>query len=79
LHFLHGQTFQHCCPRLGVDKGAFFHSVYRIEERLGRVYYEARRPLYPVGAYLLDNGAAKRESLHAVNAMRRRRGYRDED
>jgi hypothetical protein len=43
-----------------MDRGNFFHEVYRIEQRLGRVF----RELQPYGLYPLDEyfGGATREA-----------------
>jgi hypothetical protein len=32
-----------CCRQLGTDRGNFFHAVYRIEQKLGRVFAELGR------------------------------------
>jgi hypothetical protein len=40
FHFLLGADWRLCCPRLGMDRGNFYHAVYRIEERLGKVFSE---------------------------------------
>jgi hypothetical protein len=41
-----------CCRRLGMEKGHFFHSLYRIEAKLGRYYRELEPyPLFPLEDY----------------------------
>ncbi|MCC6858628.1 MAG: hypothetical protein IT158_08710 [Bryobacterales bacterium] len=51
-HFLLGADWRLCCRQLRIDRGAFFHAVYRIEQRLGRVFKELQPyPLYPVEDY----------------------------
>lgn len=50
FHFLLGADWKLCCRRLNIDRGTFFHAVYRIEEKLGRVY----RELEPYGLFPLD-------------------------
>ena len=50
FHFLLGADWKLCCRRLNVDRGNFFHIVYRIEQKLGRVF----RELKPYGLYPLD-------------------------
>jgi hypothetical protein len=42
LHMMEGREWSECCPKLGVDRGNFFHAVYRIEQRLGRVFRETK-------------------------------------
>ena len=52
LHFLAGHDWRICCPALRMERGAFFHHVYLITERLGRAFGELRPyPLYPVDQY----------------------------
>ncbi|WP_321471077.1 hypothetical protein [uncultured Paludibaculum sp.] len=51
-HFLLGADWKLCTRRLGVDKGTFFHAVYRIQAKLGRVYAETEPyALYPLDEY----------------------------
>jgi hypothetical protein len=50
-HFLLGADWRLCCGRLGLDRGGFFHLIYRIEQKLGRVF----RELQPYGLYPLDS------------------------
>jgi len=49
-HFLLGADWRLCCRKLKVDKGLFFHVLYRIEEKLGRTF----RELEPYGLFPLD-------------------------
>ncbi len=49
-HFLLGGDWKLCCRKLGLDRGNFFHAVYRIEQKLGRVFRELR----PYGLFPLD-------------------------
>jgi hypothetical protein len=49
-HFLLGADWRLCCRKLGIDRGNFFHSIYRIEQKLGRVF----RDLKPYGLYPVD-------------------------
>jgi hypothetical protein len=49
-HFMMGDDWRGCCRTLGLDRGNFFHSVYRIEQQLGRVFAETE----PYGLYPLD-------------------------
>ena len=51
-HFLLGASCSLCCPRLGLSRGNFYHAIYRIEEHLGRVFYELKPyALYPTRDY----------------------------
>ncbi len=52
FHFLLGADWKLCCRQLAMDKGTFFHFVYRIERKLGRTFAELQPyPLYPVEDY----------------------------
>jgi hypothetical protein len=51
-HFLLGADWKLCTRKLGMDRGNFFHSVYRIEQRLGRMFRELEPyPLFPLDDY----------------------------
>ena len=51
-HFLLGADWKLCCMRLKIDRGDFFHSVYRIEQTLGRTFRELQPyGLYPLAEY----------------------------
>lgn len=49
-HFLLGADWKLCARKLGLDRGNFFHAVYRIEQKLGRVF----RELEPYSLFPLD-------------------------
>jgi hypothetical protein len=50
FHFLLGADWRLCCRRLGMDRGLFFHSVYRIQQKLGLTF----RELQPYALFPLD-------------------------
>jgi hypothetical protein len=51
-HFLLGADWKLCTLKLGIDRGNFFHEVYRIEQKLGRVFRELEPyPLFPLEEY----------------------------
>ena len=51
-HYLLGASWPLCARRLGIDRGTFFHAVYRIQEKLGRTYRELRPyALFPLDEY----------------------------
>ena len=51
-HFLLGADWKLCCRRLKMDRGRFFHTIYRVQEMLGRVFYELEPyALYPPRNY----------------------------
>jgi hypothetical protein len=49
-HFLLAADWKLCARKLGIDRGTFFHAVYRIEQKLGRVF----RELQPYALFPLD-------------------------
>jgi hypothetical protein len=60
-HFLLGADWKLCGRQLGIDRGIFFHHIYRIEQRLGRVFRELEPyPLYPLDEYF---GGSTRETV----------------
>jgi hypothetical protein len=52
FHFLLGADWRLCSRQLGMDRGTFFHSVYRIEHKLGRIFAELEPyALFPLDEY----------------------------
>ena len=50
FHFILGADWKLCARKLSLDRGNFFHAVYRIEQKLGRVF----RELEPYSLFPLD-------------------------
>jgi len=51
-HFLLGADWRLCCRQMKCDRGTFFHSVYRIQRQLGRVFRELKPySLFPLDEY----------------------------
>lgn len=50
FHYLLGADWRLCCRQMGIDRGTFFHTVYRLQQKLGRVF----RELQPYALYPLD-------------------------
>jgi hypothetical protein len=63
-HYLLGADWKLCCRKLGMDRGDFFHEIYRIQRKLGRVY----RELQPYALFPLDEyfGGSVRKGLARV-------------
>jgi len=60
-HFLLGADWKLCCRQLGLERGTFFHAVYRIQQKLGRTFAELEPfPLYPLDDYF--GGMARKQS-----------------
>ena len=72
-HFLLGADWKLCCRQLGIDRGTYFHLVYTIENRLGRVFAElAPYPLYPVAEYFsgTDRYDVQRATVNSLGGKR---------
>jgi hypothetical protein len=51
-HFLLGADWKLCTRKLKMDRGNFFHAVYRIEQKLGQVFRELQPyALFPLEDY----------------------------
>lgn len=64
-HFLLGADWKLCCRKMGLDRGAFFHEVYRIEQKLGKTFRELQpHALFPLDEYFNSTG---REAIAQSN------------
>ena len=51
-HMVERREWREVAPRVGMDRGNFYHAVYRIEKKLGRAFAELRPyPLWPWWEY----------------------------
>lgn len=50
FHFLLGADWKLCCRRLQIDRGIFFHAVYRVQCVMGRAWAESHG-LFPLDEY----------------------------
>lgn len=56
-HFLLGADFNLCCRQLKMNRGNFFHAVYRIQQKLGKTFRELKPyALYPLDEYFGSTG-----------------------
>ena len=61
FHFLLGADWKLCCRRLKMERGPFFHTIYRIENRLGKTFRELKPyALFPTDEYF--NGCTVNET-----------------
>jgi hypothetical protein len=52
FHFLLGADWKLCCRQLKMEKGVFFHAIYRIQKKLGRAFRELEPyALFPLNEY----------------------------
>ena len=69
FHFLLGADWHLCCRQLRTDRGSFFHTVYRIQEKLGRAFAEVGPyALFPLDEYF--SGLVRRGPSHAPSPNR---------
>jgi len=58
-HFLLGAEWPLCCKKLKIDRGTFFHELYRVQQKLGRTFRELEpHPLFPLDQYFNGTGKA---------------------
>jgi hypothetical protein len=51
-HYLLGGDYRICCRQLRMERGVFFHMIYRIQRKLGRAFRETEPyPLFPMSDY----------------------------
>jgi hypothetical protein len=56
FHYLLGADWKLCCWRLHIDRGTFFHVLYKIEQKLGRVFRELEpHCLFPLDVYFTSS------------------------
>jgi hypothetical protein len=66
--FLLGADWALCCKRLNMDRGNYFHAVYRVEAILGREFAELKPyPLYPLDEYF--GGVIEKRSMSELRAQ----------
>ncbi len=64
-HFLLGADWNLCCRRLNIERKSFFHIVYRIEQRLGRVFRELKPyALFPVDEYFQSSSGVRMRATY---------------
>jgi hypothetical protein len=52
FHVLLGADWKLCARKLGIDRGTFFHELYRVQEATGKVFAETQPyALYPTDEY----------------------------
>ena len=78
FHFLLGADWRLCCRRLQMDRGNFFHAVYRIQQKLGRIFRELEPfALFPLDVYFggtITKALPVRSNLLTMPQPRKRSG-----
>ncbi len=68
-HFLLGADWNLCCRKLKIDRGTFFHEIYRIQQKLGRTFRELEpHALFPIDEYF--NGTTRVQNTPSENEFR---------
>ncbi|HTB10958.1 MAG TPA: hypothetical protein VK752_05280 [Bryobacteraceae bacterium] len=74
-HFLLGADWKLCARQLRIDRGTFFHAVYRIQQKLGRVFRELEPyALYPLDEYFHGPSKIHGSSQQPVASSQKKRG-----
>jgi hypothetical protein len=64
-HILLGADWRLCCMKMKIDRGTFFHSVYRMQQKCGNAFRETQPfALYPVDEYF--GGRINRKAVGAT-------------
>jgi hypothetical protein len=67
FHFLLGADYRLCCRKLQMDRGVFFHTIYKIQRKLGVAFRDTTPyPLFPLCDYF---GGPQREHSAKVVEM----------
>lgn len=68
-HYLLGADCTLCCRRLGVDRGTYYHFIYKIQEKLGRTFAELKPyALFPLDEYF--SGMIRRQPPASPSPLR---------
>ncbi len=64
FHFLLGADWSLCCKKMNMERGDFFHELYRIQQKLGKTFRELEpHALFPLDEYF--NGTARSKEIEA--------------
>jgi hypothetical protein len=75
-HYLKGADFNRCCQKLKMDRGNFFHKVYRIQQKLGRTFAELKPyALYPLDEYFSGSYQAPEQTAGSLAVGGRHVGH----
>lgn len=68
LFMLQGHNWRYCTAKLKMQRGPFFHAVYKIREILGRAFMETRPyPLFPLDQYFGVRECTQPDSVYRNN------------
>jgi hypothetical protein len=67
-HYLLAADWKLCCQKLNSDRGTFFHEIYRIEQKLGRIFRELEpHALFPVDEYFNSTGHHEKPCISVLS------------
>jgi len=77
VYFLLGADWKLASRRFGMDRGTFFHVVYRVEEKLGRAFVETEPyALFPLDDYFAGTGRAGQVTAYVADPVAEREAMR---
>lgn len=63
-HYLLGADWRLCCRKMKMEKGVFFHLLYRLTAKLGKTFVELQPyPLYPLSEYFYGEFRGTRSNV----------------
>jgi hypothetical protein len=66
-HFLLEGDWKICCRKTGLNRGEFFHEVYRIQQKLGRAFRELQPfSLFPLDEYFGGSVSGRKRNVHPI-------------
>lgn len=78
LFMLQGQNWRFCTRELNIDRRGFFHRVYQIQDKLGRVFMETKPyALFPIDQYFGGQQVTQSGNSYRNSGDGRGDGWRD--
>ncbi len=66
-YYLYGANWKLCMRQFGMERGPFFHTVYRIQQKLGATFRDIRPyPLFPLDDYFDNAGRLSVDELRTT-------------
>jgi hypothetical protein len=77
VYFLLGADWKLASRRMGLDRGSFFHIIYRLEEKLGRAFVETEPyALFPLDDYFGGTGRSGETKAYVSDPVAEREALR---
>lgn len=76
-HYLLGADYSLCCRQLKMDRGSFFHTIYKIEATLGRTFRELEPfALFPLDEYFHGAKPEDADAMRLKKVVQMERSHR---